>query len=379
MNDTAHEERFGVSSLELFFDLVFVFAITQVTALIAADPTATGMLRGVLLLALVWWSWVAYAWIGTTVRVDLGLPALVFGAAMGAMLVVATTLPQWFTGSRIAWIAVITYVTVRAMHLGLFLVLGRGTPGIAGATARLAVGVGLGAVLLLIGTGVGGTAQLVLVALAVTADFAGALLGRGRGWVVHVEHFAERHGLIVIIALGESLIALGLAASDTAMSGGVLLTLAAGFALSAAIWLLYFARETAPLEHALHSATGAARGRAARDLCSYLHFPIVLGIVLVALALKKGVVAIDVGGLGATLHGVGAIALGLGVPLVLGALVAMRARERSGIPSPLMLALVGAALIGLGAAQVPLLAVILAQTVLVAAATLRRADGILRG
>ena len=373
MTDQQSEQRFGVSTLELFFDLVFVFAITQVTAMIAAEPTATGLVRGVLLLALVWWSWVAFTWVGTTVRADLGLPALVFGGAMASMLIAAIALPQWFSGTRVAWIAVLAYLAVRVMHLGLFLALGRGTPGLAAAAARLGIGVGVGAALLLVGTAIGGGAQLALVALAVVADFAGALLGGGRGWVVNVEHFAERHGLIVIIALGESLIALGLAATGTDLGAGVLAVVLLGFGLSAAIWLRYFARDATPLEHALAAATGAARARLARDAFSYLHLPIVLGIVLVALALKKGVAAVDADGAGAALHGVGAVALGVGVPLILAALIAVRVRARCGVPTGLVVAVAVAAAVAIGAASLPLLAVLLVQAAVVAAVALRRA------
>ena len=373
MTDQPSEQRFGVSTLELFFDLVFVFAITQVTAMIAAEPTATGLARGVLLLALIWWSWVAFTWVGTTVRADLGLPALVFGVAMAAMLLVAIALPQWYAGTRVAWIAVLAYVVVRLMHLGLFLALGRGTPGLTAATMRLATGVGLGAALLLVGTAIGGGAQLALVAVAVAADFAGALLGGGRGWVVNVAHFSERHGLIVIIALGESLIALGLAASGTDVGGGVLAVVLAGFAVSATIWLRYFARDAAPLEHALAALAGPAQARLARDVYSYLHLPLVLGIVLVALALKKGVAAVAEAGAGATLHGVGALALALGVPLVLAALIAMRLRARQRVPVALLLGLAASAVLALGATGIPLLALLVAQAAIIAAVTIRRA------
>lgn len=366
---------FGVSTLELFFDLVFVFAITQVTALIAAEPTATGLVRGVLLLALVWWSWVAFTWVGTTVRADLGLPALVFGGAMALMLVVAATLPSWFAGTGAAWVAVGAYLGVRLMHLGLFLALGRGMPGLAAAAARLGIGVLVAAVLLLAGTALGGGAQLALVALAVAIDFAGALIGRGEGWVVNVSHFAERHGLIVIIALGESLIALGLAASGVELGVGVVAALVLGFGLAAAVWLVYFTRQAAPLEHAVAARAGAARARIARDVYSYLHYPLVLGVVLIALALKKGVDGIAADGLGAAAHGMGAIALAVGAPLVLAALVAMRLRTRDGVPPALLVGLAATAVAGIAGLAAPLLLVVAVQAAIIAACTVRRPRG----
>ena len=217
-----------VTTLELFFDLVFVFAITQVTGYISEHLTLVGMLEGLLLLALIWWAWVAYAWLGTTIRFDEGLVRVLLFAAMGMMLVISIGLPEAFNdapGGFDGWLStptvvVLAYAVVRFLHLGLFALAGRDDPEMAAAVRRFGLPVALAMLVLLVGSLVGGWAQIALFATAVVMDVAGAYWGGGAGWALNPTHFAERHGLIVIIALGESIVAIGAGASALPLSPG---------------------------------------------------------------------------------------------------------------------------------------------------------------
>lgn len=352
------EDRHAVSTLELFFDLVFVFAITQVTALIADDPTGGGVLRGVLLLALVYWSWVAYSWLGTSARVDDTAATVTMLGAMAAMFVVAVLLPVWFGGGVWAVAAALAYAAVRVMHIVAFYVLGSGSPELRKATARLGVTVAIAAALLLAGAIVGGGWQLLLVLAAVLIDPVGAFLGGGEGWYLSADHFAERHGLIIIIALGESLIALGLAVSGAAPTAALLVLVLVGALLAALVYVLYF-RRTAPwLLAALEQRTGAEQARMGRDVFSYGHFVLIAGIVALALALKKATGAVAKYGLTGDVYGIAGPALVAAAVLIVGGVVLLRLRAGVGVPATVVAGLLVAMVGGAMAAVLPLSAVL---------------------
>lgn len=316
--------RHAVSTLELFFDLVFVFAITQVVGLVAADPTAETLLRGLLLLALVYWSWIAYSWLGTGADIDAPVTATATLSAMTAMFLVGILLPQWYSQGVWAFVAVLAYVLVRALHLVLLSLMARGNPGLKRAIGQLAASVAVAAVLLLVGAAAGGVWQTVLVAAAVLIDPLGAFLSRGQGWSLAADHFAERHGLIVIIALGESLIAVGLVTSDLGPSAALIVLAVLSSTVASLIYILYFRRTSDSIEKRLSSLTGASQAAYGRDVYSYGHFGIVAGIVMLALALKKTAITVSEEGMAAHLHGIAVPALALGGILFFGALLVIR-------------------------------------------------------
>ena len=201
-----------VSPLELFFDLVFVFALTQVTAFLAFDPTFAQLGRGLLVLSLLWWSWSGYVWLTSTVDPELGLPRLVMFAAMGAMLVVALATPGAFTEEGLEW--GLGYLAVRLLHAALFALAARGDPALARAVLSLVLSLIPGAGLIIVASTVveQGPVRDWLWVLAVILDY-GLVLSRGvEGWHVHARHFAERFGLVLIIALGEAIVAIGVGA-----------------------------------------------------------------------------------------------------------------------------------------------------------------------
>ena len=315
-------EAHSVTPLELFFDLVFVFALTQVTALLAEDLTWVGMLRGFAVLAVVWWAWVGYSWLTNSIRIDDDLSSrLVMLMAMAAMLVVGLAAPGAFGEASIVF--GIAYLIVRLLHVTLYAVATRSDPDVFAAVRRLAPGMVLGASLILIAGFVpAGPVRAVLWGVAIVVDFGAPLLTGTTGWKVDAGHFAERHGLIIIIALGESLVALGLGAMGEGFTPGVIAAVTLGVVIVSAMWWLYFDVVALVAERVLESLTGSARAAMARDSYSYIHFFMIWGIVLAALGLKKTL--LDVG---YPLKSIAAVALFGGLAMYLIAHVAFRWRN----------------------------------------------------
>ena len=291
-----------VTALELFFDLVFVFSLTQVTALMAADPTWLGLLRGMAVLTVLWWAWVDYVWIGTTTDAEDGVARIVMLAAMGAMFLTALAAPGAFGqlddvagGSRDqALLFGLTYFAVRVAHVVLFRVIGRDKPDVGAAVARLAPGLLLGSALILVAAFLPpGWPRGLLWALAIAVDVGAPLVAGTKGWELSPHHFAERHGLVVIIALGESLVALGVGVSDQLYDIRTMIAVLVGFASVACLWWLYFDVVAIAAERRLASVDIEQRNNLARDSFNYFHLPMVAGIVLLALGLKKSFVDID--------------------------------------------------------------------------------------
>jgi len=260
---------------------------------------------------------------------------------MGAIMVVALLMPDFFDetrGASLAMLVAAAYVVVRVMHLVLFYTAGRNDPGITGAVLRLAWTVAIGAVLLVGGAYLGGIWQLALVAAAVLIDWGGPLLGNGAGWRLSPAHFAERHGLIVIIALGEGIVAIGVGASGLPVSAALLTIAMLGVALACALWVAYFDGTSDSLEQALHRRQGVAQVTTARDAYSFLHFFLVSGLILIALSIKSALKHVE-DGWGETLEPYSAFALGLGLTQFLLGMWLMK--RRAGANTRISEALVG--------------------------------------
>jgi low temperature requirement protein LtrA len=274
-----------VTPLELFFDLVFVLAITQCTALMASDPTWAGLLRGLVVLGVLWWAWVGYAWLTSVVDPEEGVVRLAMFAAMAALLVVSLCVPEVFGSLGLTF--AVAYGLVRAGQLVLFLLASRGAPALrhsvwVGLVPSTALGVGL-----LVGASqVDGDLQIGLWLVALALDMLGPYLFGSEGWRLAPHHFADRHGLIIIIALGESIVAIGVGA-EAGVDGGVITAAILGTALAATMWWAYFDVVALVAERRLSQApVGKEQNEIARDSYSLLHFPMVAGIVLIALGLK---------------------------------------------------------------------------------------------
>jgi low temperature requirement protein LtrA len=348
------EER--VTPLELFFDLIFVFAITQVTGLVVADPTWAGLAKGLVVLGVLWWAWAAYAWLTNTIDPEEGLVRLAMFGAMGAMLVASLAVPDVFGDD--AFLFACAYAVVRVAHLVLYAVGGRGDRDLLAAVGRLGAGTAMGVGLLFVASGLDGKPQATVWAVALAVDLLGAYVGGGRGWHLAAGHFAERHALIVIIALGESIVALGLGASHTLDAGSIAAALL-GLAVAAALWWAYFDVVAIVAERALRGTPGNAQLALARDSYSYLHLPMVAGIVLFAVGVKK-----TLGDVGEPLKLVPAVALCGGVATYLAAHILFRLRnvhslnKQRLVVTVLLLALVPAAV------ALPALATLAAVTAL---------------
>jgi low temperature requirement protein LtrA len=309
-----------VTPLELFFDLVFVLAITQCTALMAAEPTWRGLAKGLLVLGVLWWSWVGYAWLTSVVDPEEGVVRLAIFAAMAGLLVAALCVPHAFGDTALLFAG--AYGVVRAAHISLFVVASRDDPRLRRSVWGLAGGTALGVGLLAVASLANGVPQGAVWAAALTLDMGQPFLFGSEGWRLEPAHFAERHGLIVLIALGESIVAIGVGA-QAGVDAGIVAAAVLGVAVTAALWWLYFDVVALVAERRLsNAAPGRERNEIARDSFSYLHLPMVAGIVLVALGLKK-----TLGHVGDPLKAVPAAALLGGTALYLLAHVAFRARN----------------------------------------------------
>ncbi|HYP46047.1 MAG TPA: low temperature requirement protein A [Propionibacteriaceae bacterium] len=284
-------EGHAVTTLELFFDLVFVFAITQVTAFMADDLGWRAALRGLVLLALLWWAWCSYAWLGNQAHADEGVVRVAMIVAMAALFVVALAIPEaWGDrggGISAPVVLAVALTVVRLGHIAVYLVAAAGDVLLRRQLLRTAVPVCIAAALLVTGAVQGGVTQTALWALALAVDYTGIYLA-GTDWRLPApRHFAERHGLIVIIALGESLIAVGVGIADQALTVPVVGMALLGLAVSVALWWAYFDVVAPVAERVLMSRTGADRVRLGRDSYTYLHFPMIAGVIYLALGLKK--------------------------------------------------------------------------------------------
>ncbi|MEV6617135.1 low temperature requirement protein A [Streptomyces sp. NPDC051051] len=285
-----------VTTFELFFDLVYVITLTRVTAFMAHEHSGAGLLRGLLLLALVWFSWSAYAWLGNQARADTGAVRLGMSLAMAGVFVFALTVPEtWHDAPGGLYGPVVlscAYLVVRCVHLVLYGYLARGDIGLRRQVRVSWPPVLGGCALLIVGALIGGGWQTALFAAALVVDWGGVHLTSRRGsWRIHsAAYFTERHQLFVIIALGESLIAMGMGATDHPLSTPMLAAATLGVAAASGLWWLYFDVVSLLVEHRLDEARGQTRLTLAVNAFGYGHFPIVAGIVLTALGVE-GVVA----------------------------------------------------------------------------------------
>jgi low temperature requirement protein LtrA len=314
----AGEER--VTPLELFFDLVFVLSFTQVTLKMAANPGWESLGEGLLILAAVWWAWCAYAWLTNSIDPDQTLNRVCMFAAMGGMLVVSLSIPQAFGDRGVLFGC--AYFFVRAMQLVLYV---RNTPGAADdgdlqAILRLAPGFLLGSALLIVAGALGGGARTSIWIIALLIDWSTPLFFGTEEFHLDPGHFAERHGLIVMIALGESILAIG-AASAITLSAGQVFAALFGIAAVAALWWAYFDVVAIVAERRLSEAPAGEQAPLARDAYSYLHFPLIAGIVLLALGLKETLITT-----GEPLDTVPALALTAGPAIYLIGQIAFRLR-----------------------------------------------------
>ena len=274
-----------VKPLELFFDLVYVLALTQCTALMADNPSWEGLAQGLLVLGVLWWSWVGYAWLTSVVDPEEGAVRIAMFAAMAGILVAALCVPGAFGDEALLF--ALAYGVVRAAHIWLFAIASRDDPELRRSVVGLGVGTAVGVGLLVAASFADGPLQGGLWALALLLDAGEPYVFGAEGWKLVPGHFAERHGLIMIIALGESIVAIGVGAG-LEVDAGVIVAAVLGIVVAASLWWLYFDVVALVAERRLsRAAPGVERNEIARDSYSYLHFPMIAGVVLIALGLKR--------------------------------------------------------------------------------------------
>jgi low temperature requirement protein LtrA len=297
-----------------------VLALTQCTALMADVPSWEGLAQGVLILGMLWWAWVGYSWLTSVVDPEEGAVRIVIFAAMAAFLIVALAVPRAFDDRGLLFAC--AYAIVRLSQIALFVIASRDDPELRRSVWGLLASTLVGSGLLAGASFADDTLQGALWALALTLDMGGPLVIPVAGWRLAPAHFAERHALIVIIALGESIVAIG-AGAEYELDADVVVAAVIGVGIAAALWWLYFDIVALVAERRLsNAAPGREQNAIARDSFSYLHFPMVAGIVLVALGMKK-----TLGDPGEALKDVPAVALLGGTAAYLLAHVAFRWRN----------------------------------------------------
>jgi low temperature requirement protein LtrA len=364
----ARREGERVTPLELFFDLVFVLAITECTSLMSHHPTWSGLAQGLLVLGVLWWAWTSYAWLTSVIDPEAGAVRLVFFAAMAAMLIAAICVPEAFGDLALPFALAIGLF--RVAHIALFTIASTDQPDLRRSTAALGVSTAIAVSLLAAAAAFDGVPQAAIWVLALALDFGGPYFFGVDGWQLVPGHFAERHGLIVIIALGESIVEIGAgAAGELDLGIGVAAVLGVGVA--AAMWWLYFDVVALVSAQRLSDAEpGREQNALARDSYSYLHLFLVAGIVVTSFGLKA-----VIGHTGQNLDWVTSFALLGGTAMYLLGLVAFRYRQkRTWNHNKLIFAAVLAVLIPVGTA-LPALATLAISAAVLAVLVIREHAG----
>jgi low temperature requirement protein LtrA len=335
-----------VTPLELFFDLVFVFAMTQVTGFLYVAPSWTRLLEACAILMLLWLAWSGYLWLGNTAAGDGAQIRVVLLVAMAALLVVSLAVPHAFGTDALVF--GIGYFCVQALHIAAYVVLSRDEPALRTAVLRLA-GLTLPAASVLVLAGlVAGVGRAVCWVLAIAVIFGGGRLISTEGWRIEPAHFAERHASVIIIALGESIVALGVGAGGPHIRPAILGAMLLGLAVVGAMWWGYFDVVAGLAEERLRESDPHDRVPLARDAYMYLHLPMVTGVVIFAFGAKTTLTRY-----GPHLHAVAAAALAGGVGLYLLALSLFKWRTIGRLSYPRIAAAAVLAALAPVATQVP--------------------------
>lgn len=274
-----------VSTLELFFDLVFVFTITQVTHLVTDAHGLTDLVRAFLVLAVTWWMYDGYAWLTNNVGTERTTPRLFLLLGMAGFLIMALATPRVADRDGLAF--GVAYLAIVLVHAGLFLHAPNSS---ARAMYRVAP-FNVGGALLIIAAGVAPASWNLALWVAALLTLLTAIVMRGdRGFQLRADHFAERHGAIILIALGESVAGLGVSAGDVAVRLPLVRAALLGLALAAALWWSYFGRDDTLGEHALTHVDPTERARLGLQAYWFAHLLMIAGIVVAASGLE-GVIA----------------------------------------------------------------------------------------
>jgi len=333
ISTTAAKAGRHATTIELFLDLVFVFAVAQIVSVLATDPTAAGFAKGVVLGWLVWWLWSQFAWLGTAIDLERNSPSqLLILAAIPITLLMAIAIPGAYEAAGLKFAGAYLIVNIWCL-----VIQGQALwadPITRRSWLQYAPVAAIAPLLLLGGAFIDGNARAIAWTIAAIITIASALAGgrkstRGQAvWRLDPSHFAERHALFVIISLGEVMVAIGVAAaaSPEGLTPQIAMGVLAASSLACALWWTYFAFVPSAVERALAEAPVSRRVHTARDLFTFGHFPIIFGVLLYALTAKH--VVID------PLHHLGfadLFALSAAIVLFAGALTLLRWRIVHGV------------------------------------------------
>ncbi|MGW4844815.1 low temperature requirement protein A [Nocardia brasiliensis] len=341
-------EGASVTQLELFFDLVLVFAFTMVTDLAAEETSAKNLLRAFLVLALMWWLWIAYSWLGNVIRADEGFARVAMFTAMGGAFLAALTIPEAFHDMAGGWygplVFAIAYLVVRLVHVCIFWLASAEDAQLRGQLLRWSLGsITIGTTLLVIAAMTEGRVQIALWIAAIAGDYLWTLIA-GTDWRLNsASHFAERYGLIIIVALGESIVSIGIGVAGLPISWPIAVGALLGLAISGLLWWTYFDVAALSIEHELKHATGARQIKIARGAYTFWHFPMIVGIIGLSLGLKKVLYYVGDAShhtLSDALYGIPLFALYGGVVLYLVALIGAKHYATGAISVPRVITVV---------------------------------------
>jgi low temperature requirement protein LtrA len=287
------EETHRATTIEVFFDLVFAFALTQVIAFVGRPPTPLTLAQGLILSLLLWMSWSPYTWLSDQARADVGLVAGGILVAMAAVFVAALVIPDAWRHGQETWdaplILALAWIPLRGTHIGLYYHAAAGNPHLRTTLRVFATTTTISWVPLILGAVLGGAAQTLLWAAAFLIDFSGgSVAAQLSGWEIRSPtHFTERHGLILIIALGESLISVGVGAGTAITRGPLLLAALLGLTVAICLWWFYFKNTAAAAGRALASMPSQRRGNVAGYAYTVAHFPLIAGILYIAIGIEQ--------------------------------------------------------------------------------------------
>jgi low temperature requirement protein LtrA len=323
-----------VSTIELFFDLVFVFTITQLTSLLVADPTGAGVARVALIFGNVWWMYGGYAWLTNAVPPIAPRRRMWMLVGMAGFLIVALSIPRAFGTSGVAF--GVGYLVVNLVHMGLFLQSSEESA--VRAISRLGPYNIVTATLVIVAGFTHGSTRWVLWTVAFVLHWTSPAITAVGGFRIRAAHFVERHSLIVLIALGESVIAVGAGIQGRKLTTGTIVTALLGLALAAAMWWLYFDGEDDRAERALDDTSAERNPWLALYAFGYAFLAVLGGIIVVAAGVKESVLVYRHPATAAT-----AWFLAAGVALYVAALALLRLILHTGPLTP-RLVMAGAAL-----------------------------------
>jgi len=276
----------SVTFVELFFDLVFVFSVTQVVGILHHELDWTGAGQSILIFWLVWWAWTQFTWALNAADTTHHIVQLGTLVATAVAFFMAVAVPDAFAGGAL-WFAV-PYVLVRVIGLTLYAWVASENPSQRAAVRLFAVVSSGGLAAVLIGGFNSGPMQAWFWGFAIFLDIiAAAVGGQAEGWNLHPEHFGERHGLFVIIALGETLIVAAGGVTGARWTGELIAVAVLAVAITCGLWWSYFPRAKPILDRALESSPEAGQAGIARDVFSLAHFPMLLGVITYAVAIEE--------------------------------------------------------------------------------------------